>query len=52
MSDKKHRDPDPLDAIVDRKAADPNPEVVTSKDDPSYVEPAKRVKPLRARKEH
>lgn len=38
-------DPSPNDVNVPSNEVDPNPEVVTGKNDPNYCEPA-RVKPL------
>lgn len=42
--------PDPLDAIEDFDAEDPNPEPITDPAHPDYIEPAADVRP-RARKE-
>lgn len=39
------KDLDPLDALVDSTVDDPNPDPVTDKDSPDYVEPAANIKP-------
>lgn len=42
-------DPDPLEALEDFEAEDPNPEPITDPNHPDFVEPAAGIKP-RARK--
>lgn len=44
------QDLDPLDALEDPTAPDPNPDPITDPNHPDYVEPAAGVKP-RARKD-
>lgn len=39
------RDLDPMEALEDLTVEDPNPEPITDKNDPDYVEPATNIKP-------